>query len=90
MTPGARAPNEHLPEGLKNLEQRKAPPLTCKRCGSTDMWRIGEQKGIIAAIMRYYKRKPFQCRNCKWLCYRPARRRRDNSSVIFGKRSGNL
>jgi hypothetical protein len=59
------------------VEKRKRP-LRCKDCGSSDLWRIDERKGIVAAIMRYRKRKPFQCRACGWICYRPARRVKDD------------
>jgi hypothetical protein len=61
-------------------EKRKCA-LRCKDCGSSDLWRIDERKGIVAAIMRYRKRKPFQCRACGWICYRAARRVKDNVSL---------
>ena len=50
----------------------------CKSCGSSDLWRVYERSGIVAGIMRFRGRKPFQCRACGWICYRPARRATDN------------
>lgn len=46
----------------------------CKGCGSSDIWRIDERPGIVARIMRLRGRKPFQCRACGWISYRPGRR----------------
>src|SRR5580658_10276913 len=60
------------------IEQRKST-ARCKTCGSSDLWRIDERSGILASIMRFRGRKPFQCRACGWLFYRPARRSADNS-----------
>ena len=53
---------------------RRKGTLICKDCGSSDLCRIDQRSGIVAAIMRYRGRKPFQCRACGWICYRPARR----------------
>jgi hypothetical protein len=64
----------------QEVEKRKCT-LKCKDCGSSDLWRIDERKGIVAAIMRYRGRKPFQCRACGWICYRAARRVRDNAAL---------
>jgi hypothetical protein len=36
------------------------------------MWRIDERPGFVAAIMRYRGWKPFQCRACGDIRYRPA------------------
>lgn len=41
-------------------------------CDSSDMWRIDERTGFVAAIMRYRGWKPFQCRACGDIRYRPA------------------
>jgi hypothetical protein len=48
--------------------------ITCKTCGSADVWRISQQSGLIAAIMRYRGRKPLQCRACGWICYKRRQR----------------
>jgi hypothetical protein len=53
--------------------------LICRDCGSSDLWRIDQRSGILAAIMRYRGRKPFQCRACGWICYRPAKRTKDDT-----------
>jgi hypothetical protein len=37
------------------------------------MWRIAERTGFVAAIMRYREKKPYQCRACGWLVYKPAK-----------------
>jgi hypothetical protein len=84
VTPNARITREN-PQRPASLEQRKAS-LVCKRCGSSDLWRIPDQTGFVAAIMRRLERKPFQCRACRWICYRPARRKKDNAKVMIRKR----
>jgi hypothetical protein len=50
-------------------------------CDRTDMWRIGERKGFVAAIMRYRGWKPFQCRACGYICYRPLKKEQANSAM---------
>jgi hypothetical protein len=56
----------------------------CKRCGSSDLWRVFERSGVIARMMKFRGRKPFQCRACGWIFYRPARQsalRADRATV---------
>jgi len=79
MSPSAAVVSEV--EAQQEVEKRKRT-LKCKDCGSSDLWRVDERKGIMASIMRYRRRKPFQCRACGWICYRPARRVRDNTGLI--------
>jgi len=45
----------------------------CKRCNSTDLWRVSERSGFTAWIMRIREQKPYQCRACGWIFYRPRR-----------------
>jgi rubredoxin len=78
MFPSTGVASEVQPQ--TQIEKRKRP-LRCRDCGSSDLWRIDERKGIVAAIMRYRKRNPFQCRACGWICYRAARRLRDNAGL---------
>jgi len=68
-------------------ERRKKKPA-CKKCGSFDLWRIAEQTGLIAAFMKFRNRRPFQCRACGYICYRVARRKRDNSAILIKPRQG--
>jgi hypothetical protein len=63
--------------------ERRKQPARCKSCGSIDFWRIPLRTGIIAAIMKLRDRKPFQCRSCGWICYRPGRRKSDNTVVAM-------
>jgi hypothetical protein len=63
--------------------ERRRRTLRCKSCGSADFWRIPLRTGIIATIMKLRGRKPFQCRSCGWICYRPARRKTDNTVVAL-------
>lgn len=66
-------------------KSRRKGTLICKACGSSDLWRIDQRSGIVAAIMRYRGRKPFQCRACGWICYRPARRTQYNTLPFPGE-----
>jgi predicted Zn-ribbon and HTH transcriptional regulator len=59
--------------------ERRRRAMKCKNCGSFDFWRISVRTGLVAAIMRYRERKPFQCRSCGYIIYRPARRAADNA-----------
>jgi hypothetical protein len=63
--------------------ERRRRTVRCKSCGSADFWRIPLRTGIIAMIMKLRSRKPFQCRSCGWVCYRPARRKADNTVVAL-------
>jgi hypothetical protein len=64
--PGAQ-PNPH------------ADPLTlrlkCKRCGSSDIWRIQAASGFYSEIMKARNMKPFECRMCRKMFYLRARRK---------------
>lgn len=81
MTPTATV-HKH-PQRPPAIDRRK-DSVRCKSCGSSDLWRIDERPGIVAAIMRYRERKPFQCRACGWICYRLARRVKDNALPVHG------
>jgi hypothetical protein len=50
-------------------------------CDRTDMWRVDERKGLVAAIMRYRGLKPFQCRACGYICYRRPKNEKANSAI---------
>jgi ribosomal protein L37AE/L43A len=78
MIPSGATPRDDL-RRLSAVEQRKDKP-TCESCGSSDLWRIARPAGIIAAIMRYRGRKPFQCRKCGQICYQPGRREKDQTA----------
>jgi hypothetical protein len=43
----------------------------CKKCNSTDLWRVPERRGFIAWIMRIREQKPYQCRSCRRIFYHP-------------------
>ena len=45
----------------------------CKKCNSADLWRVSERSGLLAWIMRVREQKPYQCRGCGWIFYRPRR-----------------
>ncbi len=57
----------------------------CKSCGSADLWRIDARPGIVAAIMRFFDRKPFQCRACGWIYYRSAKRVNERARPFPGQ-----
>jgi hypothetical protein len=65
--------------------ERRNDARRCKCCGSSDLWRVDERSGIVAAVMRYRGRKPFQCRACGWVCYRIARRSRDTALPLLAR-----
>ncbi len=45
------------------------PGVTCKQCGSSDIWRVPPRKGIVAAFMKFRGLVPYQCRGCWKICY---------------------
>ena len=55
--------------GVRFVKSDGLPGVRCKHCGSGDIWRVAEQKGIIAAIMRLRGLKTYQCRGCKRIIY---------------------
>jgi ribosomal protein L37E len=61
----------------RNSAGMRKSKLTCDSCGSSDLWRIAPQTGIVAAIMRYRGRKPVQCRKCGRITYHPPKREKD-------------
>ena len=60
--------------------------ITCKMCGSGDVWRADSQKNIFSRIW-HRGLKPFQCGACKHRFYRHARRRADWSDPVNEKHS---
>jgi hypothetical protein len=80
----ATTASEH-PQQPGAIARRKGT-LICKSCGSCDLWRIDQRSGIVAAVMRFRGRKPFQCRACGWICYRPARRTQDDTPPFFSEK----
>ena len=65
--------------------ERRNDARRCKCCGSSDLWRVDERPGIVAAVMRYRGRKPFQCRACGWVCYRIGRRSKDTALPLLSR-----
>jgi hypothetical protein len=49
--------------------------LICKRCGSSDIWRVQAESGWYADFMRSRNMKPFECRMCKHRFYYRAARK---------------
>ncbi len=45
--------------------------VICTDCGSSDIWRVAQRSGLIAFVMRHQGRKPYQCRACGTIYYRP-------------------
>jgi hypothetical protein len=60
----------------RSLDRRKKR-LRCKRCGSSDVWRIQADDGWYADLMRSRSKKPFECRMCRHVFYYLARRKDD-------------
>jgi ribosomal protein L37E len=59
--------------------QRKKTRLRCKRCGSADLWRVGDRSGLVAMIMQFRGLKPLQCRACGWVCYKERREKKEST-----------
>jgi hypothetical protein len=73
-----------IPPGVPTVIERRNSRMRCRSCRSFDIWRIDERPGILAAIMRFRGRKPFQCRACRQIFYRRARRSKDRVIEIAG------
>jgi hypothetical protein len=61
--------------------ERRAKRLNCKRCGSSDVWRIKSKPGFVAFFLERGGKKRFSCRSCGRIFYALARRKEDENPV---------
>lgn len=62
--------------GTGLLKERRKK-MTCRKCGSRDIWRVQRRPGLFSDWMQLRNKKPFQCRFCKSEFYVYARREGD-------------